>query len=104
MSSFSSLLGPRDQSADPDAMKQLEEVSQFVAFNDAIQTGEACLGIGAINHTSESAAIVSVCQQMIGGFHHTYNTEYFNNWGGRGHDDSVPGDGAKTTPSGDRTT
>ena len=24
--------------------------------------------------------------------------------GGRGYDDSVPGDGSKTTPSGDRTT
>ena len=30
--------------------------------------------------------------------------ECFNDWGGRGYDDSVPGDGTKTTPSGDRTT
>ena len=30
--------------------------------------------------------------------------ECFNDWGGRGYDDSVPGGGTKTTPSGDRTT
>ena len=30
--------------------------------------------------------------------------ECFNDWGGRGYDDSSPGDGTKTTPSGDRTT
>ena len=30
--------------------------------------------------------------------------ECFNDWGGRGYDDSVPGEVAKTTPSGDRTT
>ena len=28
----------------------------------------------------------------------------FNDWGGRGYDDFVLGDGTKTTPSGDRTT
>ena len=31
-------------------------------------------------------------------------TECFNDLAGRGYDDSVPGVGAKTTPSGDRTT
>ena len=30
--------------------------------------------------------------------------ECFNDWGGRGYNDSVPGDGTKTTPSGDRAT
>ena len=30
--------------------------------------------------------------------------ECFNDWGGRGYDGSVPGDGTKITPSGDRTT
>ena len=30
--------------------------------------------------------------------------ECFNDWGGRGYDDSVAGDGTKITPSGDRTT
>ena len=30
--------------------------------------------------------------------------ECFNDWGGRGYDDSVPGEVTKTTPSGDRTT
>ena len=30
--------------------------------------------------------------------------ECFNDWVGRGYDDSVPGDVTKTTPSGDRTT
>ena len=28
--------------------------------------------------------------------------ECFNDWGGRGYDDSVPGDGTKIIPSGDR--
>ena len=31
-------------------------------------------------------------------------TECFNNWGGRGYNDSVPEEVTKTTPSGDRTT
>ena len=31
-------------------------------------------------------------------------TEYFNDWGGRGYDDSVPGEVTKTTASGARTT
>ena len=30
--------------------------------------------------------------------------ELFNDWGGRGYDDSVPGEVTKTAPSGDRTT
>ena len=30
--------------------------------------------------------------------------ELFNDWGGRGYDDSVPGEVIKTAPSGDRTT
>ena len=30
--------------------------------------------------------------------------ELFNGWGGRGYDDSVPGEVAKTTTSGDKTT
>ena len=30
--------------------------------------------------------------------------ECFNDWGGRGYDNSVPGDGTKTTPSGDGPT
>ena len=30
--------------------------------------------------------------------------ECFNDWGGRGYDNSVPGDGTKATPSGDKTT
>ena len=30
--------------------------------------------------------------------------ECFNDWGGRGYDDAVPGEVTKTTPSGDRTT
>ena len=32
------------------------------------------------------------------------NRELFNDWGGRGYDDSVPGEVTKTAPSGDRTT
>ena len=32
------------------------------------------------------------------------DSECSNDWGGRGYDDSVPGDGTKTTPSGDKTT
>ena len=31
-------------------------------------------------------------------------TELFNDWGGRGYDESVPGEIIKTAPSGDRTT
>ena len=31
-------------------------------------------------------------------------SECFNDWGGRGYDDSVPGEVTKTTPSGDSTT
>ena len=34
----------------------------------------------------------------------TSSTELFNDWGGRGYDDSVPGEVTKTAPSGDRTT
>ena len=30
--------------------------------------------------------------------------ESFNDWGGRGYANSVPGEVTKTTPSGDRTT
>ena len=30
--------------------------------------------------------------------------ERFNNWGGRGYDDFVPGEVTKTAPSGDETT
>ena len=30
--------------------------------------------------------------------------EGFNDWGGRGYDDFVPGEVTKTAPSGDRTT
>ena len=30
--------------------------------------------------------------------------EGFNDWGGRGYDDFVPGEVPKTVPSGDRTT
>ena len=33
-----------------------------------------------------------------------YNSEGFNDWGGRGYDDFVPGELIKTAPSGDRTT
>ena len=33
-----------------------------------------------------------------------FTSECFNDWGGRGYDDSVPGDVTKATPSGDRTT
>ena len=31
-------------------------------------------------------------------------TECYKDWGGRGYDDFVPGNGTKTTSSGDRTT
>ena len=34
----------------------------------------------------------------------TQEKECFNDWGGRGYDDSVPGEVTKTTTSGDRTT
>ena len=44
-------------------------------------------GVERVNHTI--AQILAEC---------------FNDWGGRGYDDSVPGDVTKTTPSGDRTT
>ena len=30
--------------------------------------------------------------------------ELFNDWGGRGYDDSIPGEVTKTASSGDRTT
>ena len=30
--------------------------------------------------------------------------ELFNDWGGRGYDDFVPGEVTKTAPSGDKTT
>ena len=33
-----------------------------------------------------------------------YRNECFNDWGGRGYDDSVPGEVTKTPSSGDRTT
>ena len=33
-----------------------------------------------------------------------YSKEGFNDWGGRGYDDFVPGKVTKTAPSGDRTT
>ena len=33
-----------------------------------------------------------------------FTSECFNDWGGWGYDDSVPGNGTKTTSSGDRTT
>ena len=32
------------------------------------------------------------------------STEGFNDWGGRGYDDFVPGEVTKTAPSGDETT
>ena len=32
-----------------------------------------------------------------------YVCELFNDWGGRGYDDSVPGEATKTLSSGDRT-
>ena len=36
--------------------------------------------------------------------HVTAQSEWFNDWGRRGYDDSVPGEVTKTPPSGDMTT
>ena len=49
------------------------------------------------------------CCANIYAYKYQYQTfmsilECSNDWGGRGYDDSVPGDGTKTTPSGDKTT
>ena len=33
-----------------------------------------------------------------------YRNQEFNDWGGRGYDDFVPGEVTKTAPSGDETT
>ena len=41
------------------------------------------------------------------GYDNTFSkggVEGFNDWGGRGNDDFIPGEVTKTTPSGDETT
>ena len=41
---------------------------------------------------------------MIGATRYQLERDGFNDWGGRGYDDFVPGEVTKTAPFGDRTT
>ncbi|CAM9471831.1 unnamed protein product, partial [Ascophyllum nodosum] len=65
----------------PDAMKQLEEVSQFVAFNDAIQTAECVqdfgaefealllkIGVSELQAASSTAEVTTQLSSIITGF------------------------------------
>ena len=55
--------------------------------------------IDLLEHRNE---YISVLYFFVRRFHLTIKC--FNDWRGRGYDESVPGEVTKTTPSGDRTT
>ena len=52
---------------------------------------------GAFGGSLALAAVLLVCIPAD-------SNDLFNDWGGRGYDDSIPGEVTKTASSGDRTT
>ena len=57
-----------------------------------------------IHSVRRNMLLIGITQQTEEYVSSAYSRESFNDWGGRGYDDSVPGEAPKTTPSEDRTT
>ena len=64
----------------------------------------ALFAYDSINVSYEGVEISISMRYSQGNGFNTSLSECSNDWGGRGYDDSVPGEVTKTTPSGDRIT